>query len=134
MKKILSLLVMTIISVQCWAASSTIIMTSVSTGPNKAPEISTGFSDSSFDYDVQGRGGMRPENKSMCYIGEAAKVCEIIRDYEARMKLQYRRGSHDSITILSCKVTAENNVQTSYELKDDYGSDFRVDREIKSCK
>lgn len=134
MKKLSTILILTVLGAQCWAASSTMIMTAVSSGANKAPEISAGFNESSFDYDTQRRGGLRPENKAMCYIGEAANVCEIIRDYEARMNLQNRRGSHDSITVLSCNVTAQNVVQTSYELTDDYGGDLRINREIKSCK
>lgn len=135
MKHFTTTLLMTILSAQCWAASSTLIMTAVaSADKNKAPEISAGFNESSFDYDTQNRGGLRPENKSMCYMGEASKVCGVIRDYETRMNLQYRRGAHDNITVLSCTVTRDNSVKTSYSLTDDYGSDLRINREIKSCK
>ena len=124
-----------LIGTQCWASTSTLIMTAVpSSDKNKAPEISAGFNESSFDYDNKARGGLRPENKSMCYVGEASKVCALIHDYETRMNQQYHRGAHDSITVQSCTISNQSIVKAVYTLTDDYGSELNLSREIKSCK
>lgn len=134
MKHFKTALMITLLSTQCWAASATLIMTAIaSQDKNQSPEISAGFNESSFEYDTQGRGGLRPENKSMCYIGDATKVCNLIRDYERRMNQEYRQGAHDNITVQSCKVSRGGIVKARYNLGDDYGGDLQVNRDIKSC-
>ena len=134
MKYLTTALVFTMLSASCWAATPTTIMTAVLSGKVKISEVSVGFSESSFDYDNQNQGGLRPENKSMCYIGEAAKVCDQIRAFEGRTNLQYTRGAHDNITVQKCDVTDQNTVQTTYLLTDDYGGDMSISREIKNCE
>lgn len=134
MKFLTTALTLTVISAQCFAGSATII-TAASPDRNKAPEISMGFSDSSFDYG-NGNDKLRsPEDKSMCYIGDAAAVCEIIQNYANELNAQRSRGQHDGMNVESCTVSRSKlSVRAIYNLTDDYDSDIRVNREIKSCK
>lgn len=52
--------------------------------------------------------------------------------------MEYGQGNHDDMKMISCKATysdhgSEEFVTASYELSDDYGSEFTVTRKISAC-
>ena len=98
-----------------------------------SPQITMGFMDSSFDYG-QKEEDLKPQNKTMCYLGDVAGVCPQIRDYEKAMNRRYREGAHDDMYVHSCRSTQDKSVKVNYWLRDDYGGDLRVNREIKPCQ
>lgn len=114
------------------AAQTTQIVTAKQQSNDRSPEISLGFSDSSFEYGESPE-KLKPENKTICYVGEATQVCRMIRLYADSMNDSYSRGNHDRIYIHSCEVVRDT-VKTNYWLTDDYGGDWRINRDIKSCE
>ncbi len=95
--------------------------------------IILGFSDSSFDY----KQNDTKREKTFCYIGVAKDVCPKI--YYASMLSGGDR--HDRMEVKACEVIDSGDgfhaynekVLTTYNLSDDYGSNFDVTRTIEKC-
>ena len=126
MNKLIILALLTFSS--AYANSSTII-TSLQRAGSVTPEINIGFSDSTFDYSET----VKPENKSMCFLGSINEVCVSIFQEASRMNKAYLEGAHDSMQVVICKVDGAA-VKTSYELQDDYNGDLMVNRSIEACR
>lgn len=95
-----------------------------------------GFSDSSFNYDLNDT----KKERSFCFVGNVNEVCAQIKQAAFDMNARYYQGSHDRIEIQSCEVRSLGDyeygsdfVDTAYELSDDYGSEFSVSRRIEKC-
>ena len=125
MNKLILLALLTFSS--AYANSSTII-TSLQRAGSVTPEINIGFSDSSFDYSET----VKPENKSMCFLGSIDDVCGMISEEAGRMNKAYLDGAHDSMQVVICKIDGAS-VKTSYELQDDYDGNLIVNRTIEAC-
>ncbi|MCC2679063.1 MAG: hypothetical protein K0R29_1639 [Pseudobdellovibrio sp.] len=131
MKSIIYAVLGVVFSTQLMAAEPTMIIVSILVPNYKSPMIQTGFHDSAFDYNE--KNDLTPRNKSMCFTGPAADVCNQIRSFERSMNAGYRNGAHDNIRVYSCKMTTADTVETSYQLISDYGDDLRVERTIRPC-
>ncbi len=111
-------------------ASSTLIITSDNTF---GPVI--GFSDSSFNY----KDTDAVRDRKFCFYGSINDVCPQIADAAFNKSMMYGQGNHDNMKLLSCEVVGGEDeyspefVQVSYNLSDDYGSDFNVERRIEKC-
>ncbi|WP_372656173.1 hypothetical protein [Halobacteriovorax sp.] len=94
-----------------------------------------GFSDSSFNYQSQ----EEANQAKFCFWGEFESTCEEIKSAAFKMNGAYYQGNHDKIKLVSCELihesyqNTEDTVKVSYELSDDYGSEFSVTRYIESC-
>lgn len=129
-----SLVMMSALSVYAHQIQSTFIIT------NDA-KLGTiiGFSDSSFNY---GQADTK-RARYFCYVGDIDEVCAQIEQAAFDMNNRYYQGGHDRIELLSCEIQrngdsfeydySEVYVETTYNLNDDYGSDFTVTRKIEAC-
>lgn len=94
-----------------------------------------GFSDSSFNYQSQ----EEADQAKFCFWGDFESTCDEIKSAASKMNGAYYQGNHDKINLVSCELihesyqNTEDTVKVSYELSDDYGSEFSVTRYIESC-
>lgn len=94
-----------------------------------------GFSDSSFNYDVNDT----KRERQFCFVGNVNEVCAQIEQASFDMNGRYYQGSHDRIELLSCEVKVQDDyrlkdfIETTYNLSDDYESGFTVTRKIETC-
>lgn len=93
-----------------------------------------GFTDSSFNY----KENDSVKERKFCYSGNISKVCKKIEDFAYNMSMEYGQGNHDNMKMISCETTygdhgSDEFVTASYELSDDYGSEFTVTRKISAC-
>lgn len=94
-----------------------------------------GFSDSSFNYSSD----QEAQSATFCYWGDFDQTCNEIASSAQSMNAGYSQGNHDRIEVRSCELVyaedeyGQDKVVTTYTLSDDYGYEFKVTREIKSC-
>ncbi|EQC44900.1 hypothetical protein [Bacteriovorax sp. Seq25_V] len=94
-----------------------------------------GFSDSSFNY----KESDSVRSREFCFYGNINEVCSQIEEAAFLKSAMYGQGNHDDMKLLSCEVVGGEDeyspefVRTSYNLSDDYGSDFDVTRKIEKC-
>ena len=114
----------------CAFANSTLVITS-----DSQLGAIVGFSDSSFNYDVDDT----KRERSFCFIGNVSDVCGIVEAGVLKKNGEYYQGAHDRIELYSCKtVVAADKYETDsvtlmYNLSDDYGANFDVTRVIEAC-
>ncbi|CBW25949.1 putative exported protein [Halobacteriovorax marinus SJ] len=100
-----------------------------------SPGQVVGFSDSSFRYNSS----EQAQSARFCFWNEFSSICNEIKAAAQNMNGGYAGGNHDKIEILSCTLNygdshyGEDKAVVSYILSDDYGSEYKVKRVIKSC-
>ena len=85
--------------------------------------------ESSFNYKTQ----EEAQAMEYCYKGDINQVCDEIYDQEAFIGMDYYNGGHERMLVFKC-LKVIDNIVVSYNMKNDYGDNFTVIREIKACK
>lgn len=119
-------LIIFLITLNSWAQTKITKLTYDKLG--RMTRMAPGFDDSTFYYkDIEQTKFIR-----FCFSGDANNVCKIIEDFAAKKMNDYTSGDHDYLEIIQCNAN-ENIVNVSYLLKDDYGTEFSLIKNIENC-
>lgn len=96
-----------------------------------APIVRKGLAESSYDYSA--KCGLKPENKTVCYMERPDKVCAEILATAQRSQQKYLNGeSHEVMYLRSCRHDYFA-VQAHYTLSSDFGEAISVERTLHPC-